>query len=229
MKNMQSLVYSMVARGEVVLAEYSAFPTASASFASLAASCLPNLRRSSSSSASSSSATNTNNEVISYTCHFLIHDHFTYLVVSDNSEGREIALDFLHRIKEDFYKRYGDATINNEMFKVHSLNDDFGPRLKEHMQYCIDNFQNLKKLPSIKDQILEVTEIVAENVEKECLELKVDNNEILQTHAENFHRQGKQLKKEMWIRQVKFRLLVFIISTILSLSIWLSICKGIRC
>lgn len=231
--HVQSLVYSMVARGEVVLAEYSAFPTASASFSALAAACLPNLR------AASSSTDVTRNKMISYTCeshifHFVLQDHLTYLVVSDDLEAGEIALAFLHRVTGDFYKRYGNATNNSDLFKAHSLDKDFGPRLKEHMQYCLDNYQSLIKRPSIREQVLQVKGIVAENIEKvvdsrENIELKVDNNEILRAHVENFHRQGRQLKQKIWRRQVKLRLLVFLVSVILILSIWVIICKGFKC
>lgn len=40
------------------------------------------------------------------------------------------------------------------------------PRLKEHMQYCIDHPEEISKLSKLKAQITEVKGIMMDNIEK---------------------------------------------------------------
>lgn len=40
------------------------------------------------------------------------------------------------------------------------------PKLKEHMQYCVDHPEEISKLTKVKDQIAEVKGVMMENIEK---------------------------------------------------------------
>ena len=43
------------------------------------------------------------------------------------------------------------------------------PRIKEHMQYCMNHPDEISKLSKLKAQITEVKGIMMDNIEKVCL------------------------------------------------------------
>ncbi|PON51970.1 Sybindin-like protein [Parasponia andersonii] len=201
----QSLIYSFVARGTVILAEYTEF---TGNFTSIASQCLQKLPA-------------TNNK-FTYNCdghtfNYLVDDGFTYYVVAVEAVGRQIPIAFLERIKpacsfnataycvvaveavgrqipiaflerikEDFTKRYGGGKAATAV--ANSLNKEFGPKLKEHMQYCMDHPEEINKLAKVKAQVSEVKGVMMENIEKvldrgEKIELLVDKTENLRSQV----------------------------------------------
>ncbi|RZR98293.1 hypothetical protein BHM03_00027611, partial [Ensete ventricosum] len=114
----QSLIYSFVARGTVILAEYTEF---SDNFNSIAAQCLQKLLAS--------------NNKFTYNCdghtfNYLVEDGYevmnlaAYCVVAVESVGRKIPIAFLDRVKEDFNKRYGGGKAATA--SANSLSREFG-------------------------------------------------------------------------------------------------------
>eukprot|EP00249_Psilotum_nudum_P005070 c18547_g1_i1 orf=407-1072(-) len=216
----QSLIYSFVARGSVVLAEYTAF---TGNFSTIAVQCLQKLPA--------------NNNKFTYTCdqhtfNYVVEDGFTYMVVADESSGRQLPFAFVERMKDDFKRRYGGGKADTAV--AHSLDREFGPKLKDHMQYCVDHPDEINKLAKVKAQVSEVKGIMMENIEKvldrgEKIELLVDKTENLRFQADNFQKQGKQLRRKMWLQNMKVKLVVLGIVIILILIIWLSVCHGFKC
>ncbi|KAD6120007.1 hypothetical protein E3N88_11278 [Mikania micrantha] len=148
----QSLIYSFVARGTVILSEYTEF---TGNFTNIAAQCLQKLPA-------------TNNK-FTYSCdghtfNYLVHDGFTYCVVAIESVGRQIPMAFLERIKDDFTKKYAGGKAATAV--ANSLNKEFGPKLKEQMQYCVDHPEEVSKLSKVKAQVSEVKGVMMENIEK---------------------------------------------------------------
>nr|ACG34366.1 vesicle-associated membrane protein 725 [Zea mays] len=179
----QSLIYAFVARGTVVLAEYTEF---TGNFTTIAAQCLQKLPAS--------------NNKFTYNCdghtfNYLVEDGFTYCVVAVESVGRQIPIAFLDRVKEDFTKKYGGGKAATAA--ANSLNREFGSKLKEHMQYCVDHPEEVSKLAKVKAQVSEVKGVMMENIEKvldrgEKIELLVDKTENLRSQAQDFRQQGHQ-------------------------------------
>ncbi|KAG6428148.1 hypothetical protein SASPL_112397 [Salvia splendens] len=164
----ESFIYSFVARGTMVLAEYTEF---TGNFPAIAAQCLQRL-------------SSTNNK-FTYNCdhhifNFLVEDgydkeevivldamltsHAAYCVVAKESVGKQISIALLERIKADFRKRYGGGKADTAVAK--SLNKEFGPQMKEHMQYIIDHADEIEKLLKVKAQVSEVKSIMLENIDK---------------------------------------------------------------
>ncbi|MCO5573389.1 hypothetical protein L7F22_027160 [Adiantum nelumboides] len=228
-----SLIYSFVAKGSVVLAEQTAF---SGNFSTIAVQCLEKLP--------------SYNSRQTYACdgysfNYLVEDGFVFLVVANDSVGRELPFAFLERIKEDFKRQYleGDQTTNDfdiefgleDKFDIaYSLDKEFGPKLKEHMQYCSEHPEDLSRIARVKLTLSDVRGIVIENIEKlldrgEKIELLVDKTENLRFQADSFQRQGRQLRRKMWLQSVKIKLAMFGITFLFILIIWLSICHGFKC
>ncbi|GAB4830364.1 hypothetical protein Ancab_020002 [Ancistrocladus abbreviatus] len=217
----QSLIYSFVARGTVILVDYTEF---TGNFTSIAAQCLQKLP--------------TSNNKFTYNCdghtfNYLVENGYTYCVVAVESAGRQIPIAFLERVKEDFNKRYkGGGKAATASAK--GLNKDYGSKLKEHMQYCADHPEEISQLAKVKAQVTEVKGVMMENIEKvldrgEKIELLVDKTENLRSQAQDFKKQGTQVKRKMWVQNMKMKLIVAGIVVCLILIIILSICHGFKC
>ncbi|KAJ6956426.1 vesicle-associated membrane protein 722-like [Populus alba x Populus x berolinensis] len=216
----QSLIYSFVARGTVILADYTDF---SGNFAGIAAQCLQKLPA-------------TNNK-FTYNCdghtfNYLVDNGFTYCVVAAESVGRQIPIAYLERIKEDFTNRYGGGKA--AIAVANSLKKEFGPKLKEQMQYCMDHPEEVSKLAKVKAQVSEVKGVMMENIDKVLdrgvkIELLVDKTENLHSQAQDFRQIGTQIKRKMWWQNMKIKLIVLAILIALIFIIVLSICGGFKC
>ncbi|KAI9115925.1 hypothetical protein K1719_012855 [Acacia pycnantha] len=216
----QSLIYSFVARGTVILAEYTEF---SGNFTGIASQCLQKLPPSS--------------NKFTYNCdghtfNFLVDNGFTYCVVAVESVGRQIPIAFLERIKDEFSKKYAGGRAATSAAR--SLNKEFGSKLKEQMQYCIDHPEEIDKLAKVKAQVSEVKGVMMENIEKvldrgEKIELLVDKTENLRSQAQDFRQQGTKFRRKMWFQNMKIKLIVLAIIVLLILGVIFSVCGGFKC
>ncbi|GLT57039.1 hypothetical protein SLA2020_300420 [Shorea laevis] len=235
----KGLIYSFVAKGNVVLAEHTSY---SGNFSIIAVQCLQKLP--------------SNSGKYTYSCdghmfNFLIDNGFVFLAVADESVGRGMPFVFLERVKDDFKQCYGaniknaethplaaadedDDLIEDRFSIAYNLDREFGPRLKEHMQYCASHPEEISKLSKLKAQITEVKEIMMDNIEKvldrgERIELLVDKTENLQFQADSFQRQGRQLRRKMWLQSLKVKLVVGGTIVTLIIILWLTACRGFKC
>ncbi|EAZ07996.1 hypothetical protein OsI_30258 [Oryza sativa Indica Group] len=216
--NKQSLIYSFVAKGSVVLAEHTAF---SGNFSTIAVQCLQKLPPNTSKSTYSCDG---------HTFNFLVDRGFVFLVVADEAVGRSVPFVFLDRVKEDFMQRYGssideegqhpladdadddDFLLEDRFSIAYNLDREFGPRLKDHMLYCINHPEEISKLSKVKAHLTEVKGIMMDNIEKilergEKIELLVGKTETLQSQADSFHRHGRELRRKMWLQNLRFKLM----------------------
>lgn len=235
----KALIYSFVSRGTVVLAEHTSF---SGNFSTIAVQCLQKLP--------------SNSNKFTYSCdghtfNFLVDNGFVFLVVADETLGRGLPFVFLERVKDDFMQRYGasigssgdhplaDDDEDDDLFEdrfsiAYNLDREFGPRLKEHMQYCMNHPEEMGKLSKLKAQITEVKGIMMDNIEKvldrgERIELLVDKTEGLQFQADSFQRQGRQLRRKMWLQNLRFKLMIAGATLALVVILWLMVCRGFKC
>ncbi|KAJ8441370.1 hypothetical protein Cgig2_009078 [Carnegiea gigantea] len=216
----KSLIYSFVARGTVILAEYTEFK---GNFTTVASQCLQKLP-------SSSSKFTYNCD--GHTFNYLVDNGFTYCVVAVESAGRQIPIAFLERIKDEFTKKYGGGKASTA--GARSLNREFGPKLKEQMQYCADHPDEINKLAKVKAQVQEVKGVMMENIEKvldrgEKIELLVDKTDNLRSQAQDFKAQGTKIRRKMWYENMKMKMIVAAIVLALILVAFFSICGGVRC
>ncbi|KAK6254508.1 hypothetical protein SCA6_015813 [Theobroma cacao] len=238
----EPFIYSFVARGTMILAEYTEF---TGNFPAIAAQCLQRLPSS--------------NNKFTYNCdhhtfNFLVEDGYAYCVVAKDSVGKQISIAFLERMKADFKKRYGGGKADTAIAK--SLNKEFGPIMKEHMKYIIEHAEEIEKLLKVKAQVSEVKSIMLENIDKvsastvvscalafltfsgsldmaidrgENLTTLADKTENLRDQAQAYRKQGAQIRRKMWYQNMKIKLVVLGILLLLVLIIWLSVCHGFDC
>uniref|UniRef100_A0A2P2JF25 Vesicle-associated membrane protein 724 n=2 Tax=Rhizophora mucronata TaxID=61149 RepID=A0A2P2JF25_RHIMU len=216
----ESFIYSFVARGTMILADYTEF---TGNFPAIANQCLQRLPSA--------------NEKFTYNCdhhtfNFLVEDGYVYCVVAKESVSKQISIAFLERMKADFKKRYGGGKAGTAVAK--SLNKEFGPIMKEHMKYIIDHAEEIEKLLKVKAQVSEVKSIMLGNIDQaiqrgETLTNIADKAENLHDQAQMYKQQGTQIRRKMWYQNMKIKLVVLGILLLLVLIIWLSICHGFNC
>ncbi|KAI4384084.1 hypothetical protein MLD38_009851 [Melastoma candidum] len=225
----KGLIYCFVAKGTVVLAEHTSY---SGNFSTIAVQCLHKLPSSGSKSTYSCDG---------HTFNFLVEKGFVFLVVADESVGGTVPFVFLDYVKDDFMQRYGasitdedphllddeDDDLFDDRFSIaYNLDREFGPRLKEHMQYCMTHPEEMSKLSKLKAQITEVKGIMMDNVEKvldrgERIELLVNKTDDLQFQADFFQRQGRQLRRKMWLQNIQVKLAIGGAVVLIILLFWL--------
>ncbi|KAG6483998.1 hypothetical protein ZIOFF_060791 [Zingiber officinale] len=169
----QTLIYSFVARGTVILSEYTEF---TGNFTTIASQCLQKLPAA--------------NNKFTYDCdghtfNYLVEDGYTYCVVAVEAAGRQIPSAFLERVKEDFTKRYGGGKAATAA--ANSLNREFGSKLKEHMQYCVNNPEEISKLAKVKAQVSEVKGVMMENIEKVGSRFQAARNKLEKENVATEH------------------------------------------
>ncbi|CAN6445466.1 unnamed protein product [Victoria cruziana] len=216
--NSRGLIYSFVSKGAVVLAEHTSF---TGNFSTIAIQCLQKLP--------------SNSNKFTYSCdghtfNYLVDNGFVFLVVADEAVGRSLPFVFLERVRDDFKQRY-EASIgsgsshpledddeDDDLFEdrfniAYNLDREFGPKLKEHMNYCMSHPEEMSKLSKLKAQITEVKGIMMDNIEK----------------ADNFQRQGRQLRRRMWLHNLRLKLMVGGSVIAFILIVWLIACRGFKC
>jgi len=63
----------------------------------------------------------------------------------------------------------------------------------------------------------------------EKIELLVGKTETLQSQADTFHRHGRELRRKMWLQNLRFKLMVGGGIAALILILWLMVCRGFKC
>lgn len=216
----QSLIYSFVARGTTVLAEYTAF---SGNFSTIAVQCLGKLP-----------AQNNKHTYVCdhHTFNFLVEDGFSFLAVADEEFGRQIPFTFLERVKDDFRHRYQGGRAN--LAVAGSLNAEFAPRLKEHMEYVVAHPEEMQKISRIKSQVAEVKGIMMVNIEKvldrnEKIDLLVGKTGDLEHGAHQYQKSSNRIRRREWCAHFRLKIFVFVLLCIIAMVIYLSICRGFVC
>ncbi|KAL3149859.1 hypothetical protein ABBQ38_013680 [Trebouxia sp. C0009 RCD-2024] len=214
------LIYAFVSRGTTVLADYTSY---TGNFSTVAIQCLEKCP--------------TDNSKFTFTCdrhtfNYLVDGGFTFLVVADEGYGRQVPFAFLEKVREEFQQKFADKGRTSP---AHSLDKQFGPRLKMHMDYCMEHPEELTKVAAVQKKVDEVKNIMVDNIERvlergEKIELLVDKTDNLRFQADKFHKTGRQLRSKMWWQNMKMKILVVLVVLILIFVIFLIVCfSGTNC
>jgi len=209
------LIYTLVAKGTTVLAEYS-LPSVSGNFTMVTRRILEKIPP--------------QNAKMSYMYdrhifHYIVDDGLVFLTMADEAFGRRLPFTFLEDIRTRFRATYGDR---GRTAMAGAMNEDFGRVLQVQMEYYSNN-PGADKITKVKEQIDEVKEIMVQNIEKvlersEKIELLVDKTEALNANALNFKRQSTGLRQAMFWKNVKLWIILGIVAVIVIYVIVAIIC-----
>ncbi|KAK9828831.1 hypothetical protein WJX72_002301 [[Myrmecia] bisecta] len=192
------ILYTVVARGTVVLAEYS---TVTGNAHLVAHRILEKLSQEDSRVSYSQER---------HLFHILVSNGLTFMCMADESIGRRIPFAFLDDIKDRFLSAYADGAATAVAYEY---NTDFSRVLQQRCDY-FSNDPNADAINRVRGGITEVKNIMVENIEKvldrgERIELLVDKTDHLQHEAFAFKRESRRLKHKMWWQNARLLAAVF--------------------
>mmetsp|Transcript_5237 Transcript_5237/g.7380 ORF Transcript_5237/g.7380 Transcript_5237/m.7380 type:complete len:228 (+) Transcript_5237:112-795(+) len=209
------ILYSLIARGKTVLAEYTFrggnFPTITRLLlGKLAAGGTPGKM---------------SYIYDQYIFHYICDDHILYLCMCDDPESgkRRIPFSFLEDIRQRFLATYGDAGQTAIAF---AMNETFSPVLQTQMD--LYNSPNADQFTQVQRKLDDVKNVMVQNIEQvlergEKLELLVDKTDRLNATAFTFEKNSRKLKDAMFWKKVKVYLLAFaVLAFIVFIITWVA-------
>ncbi|KAG2670714.1 hypothetical protein I3843_14G099000 [Carya illinoinensis] len=210
-----AILYAVVARGSVVLAEFSAV---TGNPGVVARRILEKIPSQADSRLCFSQET--------YIFHILRSDGLTFLCMANNTFGRRIPFSYLEDIHMRFMKNYGRVA---DYAPAYAMNDDFSRVLHQQMEFFSGN-PSADTLNRVRGEVSEIRTIMVENIEKilergDRIELLVDKTSTMQDGAFHFKKQSKRLRQAICMKNAKLvALLTFVI--VLLLYIIIAACCG---
>jgi len=211
-----AIIYTLVARGTCVLAE---FTSTSGNFTTVTRRILEKIPG--------------QDAKMSYVYdrhifHYIVEDGITYLCMADEEFGRRIPFAFLEDIKNRFKATYGDR---GKTAIAYGMNTDFSRVLQNQMDYYSNN-PGADRITRVRGEIDEVKSVMVTSIEKvlergERIELLVDKTESLNQSAFKFKKGSTQLKRAMWWKNIKIMIILGIVIVAVIYFIVAMACGGL--
>ncbi|KAH1225197.1 Vesicle-associated membrane protein 714 [Glycine max] len=231
-----AIFYALVARGTVVLAEFSAVTGNTGAVARRILEKLP---------AESDSRLCFSQD--RYIFHILRSDGITYVCMANDTFGRRIPFSYLEDIQMRFMKNYSRVA---NYAPAYAMNDEFSRVLHQQMEFFSSNasadtlnrvrgevgeamYSLLCKHVSEEDSIgFQIRTIMVDNIEKilergDRIELLVDKTATMQDSAFHFRKQSKRLRRALWMKNFKLLALLTCLIVIVLYLIIAACCGGI--
>ncbi|KAI3982132.1 hypothetical protein MKX01_019038 [Papaver californicum] len=212
-----AILYSLVARGSVVLAEFS---TTSTNASAIARQILEKIPGNDDSHVSYSQDR--------YIFHVKRTDGLTVLCMADETAGRRIPFAFLEDVHGRFAKTYGRA-VHTAL--AYAMNDEFSRVLNQQMEYY-SNDPNADRINRLKGEMSQVRNVMIENIDKvlergDRLELLVDKTANMQGNTFRFRKQTRRFRSTLWWRNVKLTIALIILILVVIYVILAFVCQGV--
>ncbi|KAF2925441.1 hypothetical protein DAI22_06g052900 [Oryza sativa Japonica Group] len=196
-----AILYAVVARGTVVLAEHSAAATNAGAVARQVLERLPG-------GGADSHVSYTQDR---YVFHAKRTDGITALCMADEAAGRRIPFAFLEDIHGRFVKTYGRAALTS---LAYGMNDEFSRVLSQQMDYY-SNDPNADRINRMRGEISQVRTVMIDNIDKvlergDRLDMLVDKTANMQGNTIRFKRQARRFRNTTWWRNVKLTYVIFL-------------------
>ncbi|KAJ0503656.1 putative Longin domain, v-SNARE, coiled-coil domain-containing protein [Helianthus annuus] len=188
-----TIVYTLVARGSVVLAEFSGVQT---NASTIARQILEKM--------AGDSDMNVSFSQDRYIFHVKRNDGLTVLCMADDVSGRRIPFAFLEDIHQRFVRTYGRAVLSAPAY---GMNDEFSRVLSQQMEYY-SNDPNADKINRLKGEMSQVRTDMIQNIDEvlergDRLEILVDKTATMQNKTLRFKKQSRRYRNAIWWRNVK--------------------------
>lgn len=193
-----AIVYALVARETVILAEFAA---GTGNFASVTRKILEKIPGSTDSR-------------MSYVCdrhifHIMVVDGLTYMCMAEEDFGRRVAFSFLEDVKKRFQEGHAEKA---RTALAYAMNEEFSRVLAKQMDFFSQN-GGQDKVDKVRADMDDVKNVMVDNIEKvlkrgEKIELLVDKTDNLNQQSIRFKKHSTQLKQAMWWQNA--RLMIFV-------------------
>ncbi|XP_074578718.1 vesicle-associated membrane protein 711-like [Curcuma longa] len=212
-----AILYALVARGSVVLAEFNASPMNANAVARQILERIPD-----------SQDTHVSYSQDRHIFHVKLTDGLTVLCVADDTAGRRIPFTFLEDIHGRFVKTYGRAC---HTAPAYGMNDEFSRILSQQIDYY-SNDPNADRMNRIKGEMSQVRSVMIENIDKvlergERLELLVDKTANMQGNTIRFRKQARRFRNSVWWQNIKLTIVLILLILIIIYVVLAFLCHGI--
>lgn len=212
-----AILYALVARGSVVLAEFSGTQTNASTIARQILEKTPG-----------NNDMNVSYSQDRYIFHVKRTDGLTVLCMADDVAGRRIPFAFLEDIHQRFVRTYGRAVLSAQAY---GMNDEFSRVLSQQMEYY-SNDPNADRINRLKGEMGQVRTVMIDNIDKvlergDRLELLVDKTNTMQTNTLRFRKQTRRFRSSVWWRNVKLTILLILLILVIAYVVLAFVCHGI--
>ncbi|XP_076923642.1 vesicle-associated membrane protein 711-like [Bidens hawaiensis] len=212
-----TILYTLVARGSVVLAEFSATPTNASTIARQILEKTPG-----------DNDMNVSYSQDRYIFHVKRTDGLTVLCMADDVAGRRIPFAFLEDIHQRFVRTYGRAVLSAQAY---GMNDEFSRVLSQQMEYY-SNDPNADRINRLKSEMGQVRTVMIENIDKvldrgDRLEVLVDKTSNMQTNTLRFRKQTRRFRSTVWWRNVKLTIAIILLVLVIAYAVLAFVCHGL--
>ncbi|CAI9267772.1 unnamed protein product [Lactuca saligna] len=188
-----TILYALVARGSVALAEFNSSQTNASTIARQVLEKIPG-----------NNDLNVSYSQDRYIFHVKRTDGLTVLCMADDVAGRRIPFAFLEDIHQKFVRTYGRAVLSAQAY---GMNDEFSRVLNQQIEYY-SNDPNADRINRIKGEMSQVRTVMIQNIDKvlergDRLELLVDKTATMQSNTFRFKKQSRKFRNSIWWRNVK--------------------------
>ncbi|KAG0470568.1 hypothetical protein HPP92_017268 [Vanilla planifolia] len=212
-----AILYALVARGSVVLAEFSSTQTNASVIARQILEKIPG---------------NEDSHVSYSQDRYIFHvkrtDGITVLCMADDTVGRRIPFAFLEDIHGRFIKTYGRAC---HTALAYAMNDEFARVLSQQMDYYTNN-PNADRINRLRGEMSQVRSVMIDNIDKvlergDRLELLVDKTESMQGKTIKLQKASSSFSNTVWWRNVKLAFALILLLLIIIYVVLAFVCHGI--
>ncbi|XP_039031185.1 vesicle-associated membrane protein 714-like [Hibiscus syriacus] len=212
-----AILYALIARGTVVLAEFSAVTGNTGAVARRILEKLPE-------EADSRLCLSQDR----YIFHILRSDGLTFLCMANDTFGRRVPFSYLEGIHMRFMKNYGRVA---HYAPAYGMNDEFSRVLHQQMEF-FSSSPSADTLNRVRGEVGEIRAIMVENIEKilergDRIELLVDKTATMQDGAFHFKKQSKRLRQARWMKNAKLLAMLTCLIVLLLYVIIAAFCGGI--
>ncbi|CAL5190469.1 unnamed protein product [Lathyrus oleraceus] len=210
------ILYALVARGTVVLAEFTGTTTNASAIARQILEKIPG-----------DNDTHISYSQDRYIFHVKRTDGLTVLCMADENAGRRIPFAFLEEIHQKFVRTYGRAVLSAQAY---GMNDEFSRVLSQQMEYFSSD-PNADRINRLKGEMSQVRNVMIENIDKvldrgDRLELLVDKAANMQGNTFRFRKQARRFRSNVWWRNVKLTIALILVLLLIAYGVLAFVCHG---
>ncbi|KAI3823528.1 hypothetical protein L1987_04967 [Smallanthus sonchifolius] len=211
-----TILYTLVARGSVVLAEFSATSTNASTISRQILDKIPG-----------NNDMNVSYSQDRYIFHVKRTDGLNILCMADDVAGRRIPFAFLEDIHQKFVRTYGRAVLSAQAY---GMNDEFSRVLSQQMEYY-SNDPNADRMNRLKGEMSQVRNVMIQNIDRvlergDRLESLVDKTANMQNNTFRFKKQSRRFRNTMWWQNVKLMVAFGLLLLVIVYVVVAFMCRG---
>uniref|UniRef100_A0A224XX87 Vesicle-associated membrane protein 7 n=1 Tax=Panstrongylus lignarius TaxID=156445 RepID=A0A224XX87_9HEMI len=210
------ILYSVVARGTIVLASYATCP---GNFSEVTQQILAKI------APEDGKLTLSHN---SYLFHYISENGIIYLCITDDVFERARAFMFLNDIKKKFTSMFG---VRANTAIAYAMNNEFSPVLRTKIKIFTES-KEFDSISKVNSELDELKNIMVRNIDDiasrgENLKLLYEKSENLTATSVSFRTQSRNLQRSLFWKNVKLYVIIASVSIVVLYMILAMSCGGL--